>query len=105
MFIKIIPDIITTLGDEPLFTIVTASLRAAELITDLELKYIKAKPSPVEKGGETTQKLLDKIKGSDDPVQCLLTICDVFESKNVENEILKKYGAKMRSKVSGKNSV
>ena len=105
MFIKIIPDIIKTLGDEPLFTLVTASLRAEELITDQELKYIKAKPSPVEKGGEITQKLLDKIKGSDDPVQCLLTICDVFESEDVDNETLRKHGASMRNKVSGKNSV
>ena len=105
VFTKTIPNIITTLGDEPLFTIVTVSLRAAKLITDQELKYIKAKPSPAEKGGEITQKLLDKIKGSDNPDQCLLKICDVFESEEVGNEILKKNGAEMRSKVSGKNNV
>ena len=105
MFKKTIPKIIGTLGDEPLFTIVTVKLRAEDLITNQELKHIKAEPSPVKKGDEITQKLLDKIEASDNPVQYLLKICDVFESKNVDNEILKKYGAKMRSKVSGKNNV
>ena len=102
MFTKTIPDIMETLGQEPLFTIVTASLRAAELITNEELKYIKAKPTPVEKGGEITQKLLNKmIEASDDPVQCLLTICDVFEREDVDNETLRKHGASMRSNFTG----
>ena len=97
MFKKTIPKIIGTLGQEPPFIIVTASLSAEELITDQELKHIKAKPSPAEKGDEITQKLLNKIEGSDDPVQCLLTICDVFESEDVDNETLRKHGASMRS--------
>ena len=94
VFKKTIPKIIGTLGQEPPFIIVTASLSAEELITDQELKHIKAKPSPAEKGDEITQKLLNKIEGSDDPVQCLLTICDVFESEDVDNETLSKTRSK-----------
>ena len=105
MFKKTIPKIIGTLGQEPPFTIVTASLSAEELITDQELEHIKAKPSPAAKGAEITQKLLNKIKGSDDSVRCLLKICDVFESEDVDSDILKKYGASMRSEVSGKKIV
>ena len=101
VFKKTIPKIIGTLGQEPPFIIVTASLSAEELITDQELKHIKAKPSPAEKGDEITQKLLNKIEGSDDPVQCLLTICDVFESEEVDNETLRKHGASMRSNFTG----
>ena len=97
MFNEIIPEIIGTLGQEPPFTIVTASLSSKKLITKEEVQLIKAKPIPAEKGDEITQKLLDKIEDSDDPVQCLLTICDVFESKKVNNAKLKKHGENMRS--------
>ena len=105
MFKKTIPKIIGTLGQEPPFIIVTASLSAEELITDQELMHIKAKPTPAEKGDEITQKLLNKIEASDDPVQCLLTICDVFESEEVDNPILKKHGASMRSNFSSKKTL
>ena len=101
VFKETIPKIIGTLGQEPPFIIVTVKLRAEDLITNQELKYIKAKPSPVEKGDEITQKLLDKIEASDNPVQRLLTICDVFESEDVDNEILRKHGASMRSNFTG----
>ena len=94
MFKKTIPKIIGTLGQEPPFIIVTALLSAEDLITDSELRHIKAKPSPAEKGDEITQKLLNKIEASDDPVQCLLTICDVFESEDVDNETLSKTRSK-----------
>ena len=103
VFKKTIPKIIGTLGQEPPFIIVTASLSAEELITDQELMHIKAKPTPAEKGDEITQKLLNKIEASDDPVQCLLTICDVFESEEVDNETLRKHGASMRSNFTSKN--
>ena len=102
VFQKKIPKIIGTLGDEPLFTNVTTSLRANGLITNPELKHIRAKPSPAEKGNEITQKLLDKIKASNDSVKCLLTICDVFESEDVDNPILKEHGKDMRKEVTSK---
>ena len=105
MFKKTIPKIIGTLGQEPPFIIVTASLSAEDLITDSELKHIKAKPSPAETGDEITQKLLNKIEASDDPVQCLLTICDVFESEEVDNETLRKHGASMRSNFTSKKTL
>ena len=105
MFKETIPKIIGTLGQEPPFTIVTVSLSAEELITDDELEHIESKPTPVEKGKEITKRLQKKIQASDDPVGCLLKICDVFESEEVDNETLRKHGASMRSKVSGKNSV
>ena len=100
VFKKTIPKIIGILGEDLIFTTVTVSLRAEDLITDQELKHIKAKPSPVEKGDELTQKLLDKIRGNDNPVQCLLKICDVFEESG--NDTLKREGESMRSKVSSK---
>ena len=86
------------LGDDPFFTTVIKKLAAEELITDLEVKHIKAKRSPAEKGDEITQRLLDKIKSSDNPVQCLLTICDVFESEVK----LKKHVTNMRNSVTSK---
>ena len=93
-----------TLGDEPPFKIVIKKLSAEDLITDPEVKHIKAKPSPAEKGDEITQRLLDRIKDSDDPVQCLLTICDVFESEQVANPTLKKHGENMRSNFTSKKT-
>ena len=105
VFKKTIPKIIGTLGQEPPFIIVIRSLSAEELITDQELKHIKAKLSPAEKGDEITQKLLDKIEASDNPVQCLLTICDVFESEEVDNETLRKHGASMRSNFTSKKTL
>ena len=101
VFKKTIPKIIGTLGQEPPFTIVTVSLSAEELITDDELQKIESKPTPVEKGKEITQRLLTKIKDSNDPVQCLKKICDVFESEDVDNETLRKHGASMRSNFTG----
>ena len=47
-------------------------------------------------------KLKDKIKESDDPNACLLTICDIFESDDVDNAILKKHGENMRASISSK---
>ena len=105
MFKKTIPKIIGTLGQEPPFIIVTASLSAEDLITDQELEHIESKSAPAEKGKEITQKLRNKIKSSDDPVQCLLTICDVFESEEVDNETLRKHGASMRSNFTSKKTL
>ena len=106
MFKETIPKIIGTLGQEPPFTIVTVSLSAKYLITDEELEHIETRPTaPIEKGKEITKRLQKKIKDSDDPVQCLLTICDVFESEEVDNETLRKHGASMRSNFTSKNSV
>ena len=105
MFKETIPKIMGTLGQEPPFIIVTASLSAKYLITDEELEHIETKPTPIEKGKEITKRLQKKIKDSDDPVGCLLTICDVFESEEVNNETLRKHGASMRSNFTSKNSV
>ena len=92
------------LGDDAFFTNVIKKLSAEDLITDAEVKHIKAKSTPAKKGDEITQRLLDKIKASDNPVQCLLTICDVFESEKVDNETLKEHGANMRSNFTSKTS-
>ena len=105
VFKETIPKIIGTLGQEPPFIIVTTLLTTKYLITDEELEHIETKPTPAKKGKEITQKLQKKIKDSDDPVQCLLTICDVFESEEVNNEILRKHGASMRSNFTSKNNV
>ena len=47
-------------------------------------------------------KLRDKIRESDDPNACLLTICDIFGSDDVDNAILKKHGENMRASISSK---
>ena len=104
MFKKTVPKIIGTLGQQPPFTFVITSLLAEDLITDEEREHIEAKPSPAEKGNEIIKRLQKKIKGSDDPVQCLLKICDVFESEEVNDETLKKHGASMRKEVSSKKT-
>ena len=104
VFKKTIPDIIETLGQEPPFTMVTTLLTTKDLITDEELEHIETKPTSVEKGREIIKRLQKKLKDSDDPVGCLLKICDVFESEKVNNETLRKHGASMRSEVSSKKT-
>ena len=104
MFKETIPEIIGTLGQEPPFTIVTELLSSKNLITEEEVLLIETKPTPVTKGKEITRRLLTKIKDSDDPVGCLLTICDVFESETVNSAKLKKYGENMRKKFPSKTA-
>ncbi|XP_019853881.1 PREDICTED: uncharacterized protein LOC109583126 isoform X2 [Amphimedon queenslandica] len=99
VFKKTLPKLINTLGKEPPFTIVTASLYAKGLITEQELEAIKTKQG-VERGSEVAFKLTDKIKDSDDPIACLLTICETFESDDIDNHTLKKHGASMRKSIS-----
>ncbi|XP_019863782.1 PREDICTED: uncharacterized protein LOC109592915, partial [Amphimedon queenslandica] len=99
VFKKTLPKLINTLGKEPPFTIVTASLYAKGLITEQELEAIKTKQG-VERGSEVAFKLTDKIKDSDDPTACLLTICEIFESDDIDNHTLKKHGASMRKSIS-----
>ena len=104
MFNAITDEIMGTLGQEPPFNIVTMSLLAKYLITDDELEEIEAMPTPAQKGKKITKFLKKKIEQSDDPVGCLLTICDVFESEKVDNAKLKKYGASMRSNFPSKKT-
>ena len=104
MFDETTPKIMGTLGQEPPFTIVTMSLLAKKLITDDELEEIESKPAPAKKGKEITKWLQKRIKASNDPVGCLLKICDVFESEDVNNETLKKHGASMRSNFTSKKT-
>ncbi|XP_019858013.1 PREDICTED: uncharacterized protein LOC109586279 [Amphimedon queenslandica] len=99
VFKKTLPKLINTLWKDPLFTVVTATLYAEGLITKQELEAIKTKQG-VERGSEVAFKLTDKIKASDDPTACLLTICEIFESDDVENDTLKKHGASMRESIS-----
>ena len=101
VFRKTLPKLIYTLGKDPPFSIVTASLNAEDLITKQELEAIQTK-HVAERGSEVGFKLTDKIKESDDPNACLLTICDIFESKKVDNAILKKHGENMRASISSK---
>uniref|UniRef100_A0A1X7SQW7 CARD domain-containing protein n=1 Tax=Amphimedon queenslandica TaxID=400682 RepID=A0A1X7SQW7_AMPQE len=99
VFKKTLPKLINILGKDPPFSVVTASLNAEDLITDQELGAIKTKQG-VERGSEVAYTLRDKIKDSDDPNACLLAICEIFESEDVDNATLKKHGANMRTNIS-----
>ncbi|XP_019863280.1 PREDICTED: uncharacterized protein LOC109592202, partial [Amphimedon queenslandica] len=99
VFIKTLPKLINTLGKDPPFTVVTASLYGMGLITKQELEAIKTKQG-VERGSKVGFTLRDKIHDSDDPNACLLAICEIFESDDVNNDILRKHGASMRTSIS-----
>ena len=101
VFRKTLPKLINVLGKNPPFSVVTASLNAEDLITDQELEAIRTKQG-VERGSEVAYTLRDKIKESDDPNVCLLKICEIFESEDVDNAVLKKHGANMRTSISSK---
>ena len=82
------------------FINVTSGLFGKGIITSQEISRIKTTPNlnNEDRGSEVAFLLYDKIKESDEPVQCLLKICDVFESDLVNDASLKKHGANMRSK-------
>lgn len=98
------PRLTAALGKEPTFTIVTDFLLGEDLITEQQLEAIKTKSNLTDRqrGSEVAHKLHDKIKESDDPTKCLLSICDIFESEDVNNETLKKHGESMRRIISSK---
>ena len=88
------------------FTNVTNGLFGKRIITRQEISGIESQPNlnDGQRGTKVAFLLYDKIKESDDPVQCLLKICGVFESGAVNDASLKKYGANMRSKFTGNKS-
>ena len=89
------------------FVNVTNGLFGKCIITRQEISGIESQPNlnNGERGRKVAFLLYDKIKESDDPVQCLMKICDVFESHTVNNAPLKKHGAHMRSKLTGNKSL
>ena len=82
------------------FTNVTNGLFGKRIITRQEISGIESQPNlnDGQKGTKVAFLLYDKISESGDPVQCLMKICDVFESGAVNDASLKKHGANMRSK-------
>ena len=59
------------------------------------------------RGSQVTHLLYSKIeeksgKSREEAVQCLLDICDVFESREVDSESLKEHGMSMRRAISSK---
>ena len=89
------------------FTNVTSGLFGKGIITRQEISDIESQPNlnDGQRGTEVAFLLYDKISESDAPVQCLLKICDVFESGTVNDASLKKHGANMRSKFTGNKSL
>ncbi|XP_019852857.1 PREDICTED: uncharacterized protein LOC109582563 [Amphimedon queenslandica] len=91
------------IGKEANFTTVTDNLFAKKLITKKEIAGITTQHNldDNKRGSALAMHLFDKIDVDDDDksAQCLQKICDVFESKNVNNEELKKIGADMRKKL------
>ena len=85
----------------------TNGLFGKRIITRQEISGIESQPNLNEgqRGAEVVFLLYDKISESDAPVQCLLKICDVFESGAVNDASLKKHGANMRSKFTGNKSL
>ena len=89
------------------FTNVTNGLFGKRIITRQEISGIESQPNlnDGQRGTKVAFLLYDKIKESDDPVQCLLKICDVFESGPVNDASLKKHGTNIRSKFTGNKSL
>ena len=61
-----------------------------------------------QRGTEVASHLYDRIygkKAEEDRVQCLIDICDVLESREVQNDDLKEIGASMRSTIPSKLKV
>ena len=83
------------------FDSVTTGLFGEDIITRQEISGIESQANINEeqKGRKVAFLLYDKIKESDEPVQCLLKICDVFKSDLVNNASLKKHGESMESKL------
>ena len=98
VFQELVPVISLLIGRH--FTNVTNGLFGKRIITRQEISGIESQPNlnNGERGTKVAFLLYDKISESDDPVQCLLKICDVFESGPVNDASLKKHGANMRSK-------
>ena len=78
----------------------TNGLFGKDIITTQEISRIKTTPNlnDEDRGSEVAFLLYDKIKHSENPVQCLLKICGVFESDLVNDASLKKHGESMESK-------
>ena len=98
VFQELVPVISPLIGRH--FTNITSGLFGNGIITKQEISGIKTTPNLNDeaRGSEVAFLLYEKISESDDPVQCLLKICDVFESGTVNDASLKKHGANMRSK-------
>ena len=105
VFQELAPDISLLIGKH--FTNVTNGLFRKRIITRQEISGIESQPNLNEgqRGRKVALLLYDRIKESDDPVQCLLKICDVLESGAVNDASLKKHGANMRSKLTGNKSL
>ena len=99
-------EICPLIGKRKNFTSVTSNLLAKKMITDKEIDQIESQQNlnDGERGKKIADLLKDKIKeDKDQAAQCLLNICDVFESELVDNEPLRKLGASMREMLSSKN--
>ncbi|XP_019850955.1 PREDICTED: uncharacterized protein LOC109581343 isoform X2 [Amphimedon queenslandica] len=104
VFGKVLTKLSKILGREPPFTIVTAELNAKGLIADGQLSAVKRQGlTNDQRGNEVAEKLKEKIGDSDNPNECVLKICDVFESDTVDYPTLKGYGAKMRKSISNQS--
>ena len=70
------------------------------IITSQEISGIESQANlnDGQKGTKVAFLLYDKIKESDEPVQCLIKICGVFKSDLVNDASLKKHGESMESK-------
>ena len=104
VFQELVPVISPLIGRH--FVNVTSSLIGEDIITIQEISGIESQPNlnNGQRGTKVAFLLYDKIKESDDPVQCLLKICGVFESGTVNDASLKKHGVNMRSELIGKKS-
>ena len=99
-------EICPLIGKRKNFTNVTSNLFAKNLITNEEIDQIESQHNlnDGEKGKRIAVLLQERINEDEDQAaQCLLNICDVFESKLVNNEPLRKLGASMRQKLSSKS--
>ena len=99
-------EICPLIGKEPNFTTLTGNLFAKKLITQKEITIITTQHNldDIKRGNALAMHLFGKIDvdDNDKSAQCLRKICEVFESKLVDNEELKKLGASMKEMLSSK---
>ncbi|XP_019852866.1 PREDICTED: uncharacterized protein LOC109582564 isoform X3 [Amphimedon queenslandica] len=103
IFQEVFDEISPLIGKRKNFTNVTNNFFAKKLITKIEINQIESEKNlnDDERGQRIADLLVEKLDDeNEDSAQCLLKICDVFESKKVNNEPLRRLGANMREQLS-----
>ncbi|XP_019852102.1 PREDICTED: uncharacterized protein LOC109582004 [Amphimedon queenslandica] len=87
------------LARDPNFCDFTDIFFSKDLITKNELDAISSQPnlSSRERSSKVTHYLFERIKNSDDPKKCVLTICEALEDENIDDNQAKKIATAIRT--------